>query len=304
MSIVTHELTSSDAQAMQAMRTALATAPKISFVPSSRAAFDAIIAQTPAPESVSFEPGKVGGVPGWWCVPAHAGSLSSILHLHGGGYVVGSAISYRNFVGHIARRANARAFVADYALAPEQPFPAAMNDVRALHEGLVAEGFERIALCGDSAGGGLALSFLTDRAARPDRIVGVVGMSPWNDLSASGESMVSRANDDPLVSRESVSAAAAVYLGGRSPDAQASPLSGDISVMPPVHIHVGDAEVLLDDSLRFARRAEQSGIDCEVHVWKGMVHVFPANVAMLQAANAALQMIGSFLQNVLKTDGS
>src|SRR6185369_8863843 len=110
---------------------------------------------------------EVGGVQGWWCRPAHADERAVLLYLHGGGYVIGSAAAYRNFVGHIARRAGAAAFVADYALAPERPYPAAMDDLRAIHEGLLARGYERIALCGDSAGGGLALSLLAGKAVRP-----------------------------------------------------------------------------------------------------------------------------------------
>jgi acetyl esterase/lipase len=219
-----------------------------------------------------------------------------MLYLHGGGYVIGSAAAYRHFVGHIAGRAGAAAFIADYALAPERPFPAAMNDLRALHEGLLARGYERIALCGDSAGAGLALSFLTGRTARPERIVGVVALSPWIDLSLSGESMVSREPDDPILSKEILAEAVAYYLGTqRVHDSRLAPLEGDISTMPPVRIHVGSAEVLLDDALRFAAQAEQAGLNCEVHVWEGMIHVFPSNVAMLQAATAALEDIGSFL---------
>jgi acetyl esterase/lipase len=223
-----------------------------------------------------------------------------VLYLHGGGYVIGSASAYRNFVGRIAEQAQATTFIADYALAPERPFPAAMNDLRALHEGLLARGYERIALSGDSAGAGLALSFLTGKATGPDRIVGVVAMSPWIDLSLSGESMASRDSDDPLLSKATLEEAATFYLGDQNAgDSRLSPLDGEISTMPPVRIHVGDAEVLLDDSLRFTRRADQAGVTCETHVWEGMIHVFPSNFAMLEAAAAAVDDIGAFLAGLL-----
>lgn len=300
MSVVRHELSSSDAQTMQVMRAALAKAPKLRFEPASRAAYDEIIAQTPLPPTVNFEQGEVGGVSGWWCRPARVDDRGVLLYLHGGGYVIGSAAAYRNFVGHLAERARTAAFIADYALAPERPFPAAANDVRALHEGLLARGYQRIALCGDSAGAGLALSFLTDSTAHPDRIVGVVALSPWLDLSLSGDSMVSRESDDPILSKATLEEAATSYLGTRSRnDPRLALLDADISTLPPVRIHVGDAEVLVDDALRFAQKAEHAGLNCEVHVWDGMIHVFPSNFAMLQAAAAAVENIGSFLAAVL-----
>ena len=300
MSVIEHALTPSDAQAMQAMRALFAGLPRLRFAPASRVAFDEIIARAPAPETVSFEPGEVGGVPGWWCRPARAARSAVVLYLHGGGYVIGSAAAYRNFVGHIAERAGASAFVADYALAPERPFPAATNDVRAIYEGLVASGHERIALCGDSAGAGLALAFLTFGAAKSGRIVGAVAMSPWIDLSVSGESMTSRAGQDPLLSRETLAEAAATYLAGHSAeDSRLAILEGDFSTLPPVRIHVGDAEVLLDDSRRFAQKATQAGRSCELHVWAGMIHVFPSNFAMVAAAAEALEDIGAFLAQLL-----
>lgn len=177
-SIVRHDITPSDAQAMQAMRTMFEGNPKLKFEPANRAAFDGIMGQAPAPDGVHFEWGEVGGVPGWWCRPEKATAASVILYLHGGGYVIGSAGAYRNFVGHIAKRAGATAFVADYALAPERPFPAAVNDFRSLHEGLLTLGYERIAVVGDSAGAGLALSSTANGITKSSKIVGVVAMSP------------------------------------------------------------------------------------------------------------------------------
>jgi uncharacterized protein YbjT (DUF2867 family) len=160
--------------------------------------------------------------------------------------------------------------------------------------------YQRIAVVGDSAGAGLALNSVAGGVARSGRIVGVVAMSPWIDMSVSGESMVTRADQDPLLSRETLANAAKLYLGkGGAGDPRLNKLDGDLSTMPPVRIHVGDAEVLLDDSLRFAEKAEEAGLDCEVHVWDGMIHVFPSNFAMLEAAAEALKDIGAFLAGVL-----
>jgi acetyl esterase/lipase len=285
---------------MQAIRAAFAQAPKFKFEPASRAAYDGIISQAIAPEEVTATQGEVGGVPGWWCRSPNATSQSVVLYLHGGGYVIGSASAYCGFAGQIAARTRAAVFVADYALAPERPYPAAMNEMKALYDGLLEHGYQRIALCGDSAGAGLVFSFLTGRTAKPDRLVGVVGLSPWFDLSLSGNSLASRADDDPILSRATLKEAAALYLGkGGTTDSKFPPLASDISSMPPVRIHVGSAEVLLDDSLRFAKVAEQAGLDCEVHVWDGMIHVFPTNFAMLQASAEALGDVGSFLGGVL-----
>lgn len=224
--------------------------------------------------------------------------------MHGGGYVIGSAAAYRNFVGHMARKAGVSAFIADYALAPERPFPAALDDLRALHVGLVGLGFERIAICGDSAGGGLALSF-SAAGIKPEQVAGVVAMSPWIDVSLSGASMATRETQDPLLSKAALAEAAAYYLG-ETPvnDSRLATLRADLSAFPPVRIHVGDAEVLLDDSLAFAKTADAAGLSNEVHVWDGMIHVFPSNFALLQAAAEAVDDIAAFLTERLARPAS
>ena len=299
-SIINHDLTFADAQTMEQMRAMFAGNPKLAFEPAARPVFDGIMGQAPAPDGVISEQGRVGGVPGWWARPEAATAGSVILYLHGGGYVIGSAAAYRNFVGHVARRAGAVAFIADYALAPERPFPGAVDDVRALLEGLTGNGFRRIAVAGDSAGGGLALASLRAGAAQADRIVGIVALSPWIDMSLSGETMVTRAEADPLLSRESLAGAAEAYLGraGRNDD-RLPTLDAGYSTMPPVLIHTGNAEVLLSDTLEFAARAKQADLDHEVHVWDGMTHVFPSSFAMLQAGAEALENIGAFLAEKL-----
>ncbi|TNC64920.1 NAD-dependent epimerase/dehydratase family protein [Rubellimicrobium roseum] len=291
---ITHPLSPSDAQAMDLLRTMLAGAPRLSFEPASRPAFDAIIGQAPAPEGVLFEQATVGGVPGWWARPQGATDGSVLLYLHGGGYVIGSAGAYRHFVGHIAKAAKAAAFIADYALTPERPFPAAPEDARALHEGLRALGYSRIAVAGDSAGGGLALALAA--GAPRGTFAGLVALSPWIDLNLTGESMATRADADPILSRQALAAAVPLYLGTHGAnDPRLPSLPMDLSTLPPVRIHVGDAEVLLDDARRFAQQAASARLDAEVHVWDGMTHVFPSSFAMLEAGAAALDAMGTFL---------
>jgi acetyl esterase/lipase len=283
----------------------IAIQPSADFGPAGRTAFDELMAKTPTAEGVTYEAAVVGRAPGWWCRPADAVIGAAILYFHGGAYVVGSAQAYRHFAGQIAARAKAPTFVADYGLAPERPFPAAVEDAEAAYRGMAHLGFRRIAIAGDSAGGGLALvtAGRMTQAAR-DRAtpspVAVCVMSPWVDLTLSGDSLKSRAKHDPLLSRRALEKARQLYLG--QADAKtplASPLYGDLAGLPPVLLQAGEDEVLLDDARRYADRLAEAGSSAELHVWQGMVHVFPANVALLHAAREALDIAGEFLRRHL-----
>jgi acetyl esterase/lipase len=159
--------------------------------PSARVAFDELMEKTPAADGVTYQEAEMGGVTGWWCRPDEAVAGAAILYFHGGAYVVGSARAYRHFAGQVAARAKVAAFVPDYGLAPEHPFPAAVDEAQAGYGGLVEKGFRKIALAGDSAGGGLALVLLSFPVARSRdgsalRPVGAAVMSPWTDLTLSG----------------------------------------------------------------------------------------------------------------------
>lgn len=291
-----------DRAAMLAMRTLLALQPKVQFEPEARPEFDNLIEKTPEAEGVTYEVATIGGVAGWWCRPRRqATEGAAILYLHGGAYVLGSAAAYRNFVGQIAARANASIFVADYGLAPEHPFPSAIDDAEAVYHGLAESGLSRLILAGDSAGGGLALALLLSMTAAarggtlPKPLAAVV-MSPWTDLALTGESIAARATSDPLLTREALEQAAQLYLGDADRnDPRASPLYGEFVGLPPVLFHVGEDEILLDDSARLADRIEAVDGVAQMHVWEGMTHVFPSNLS-LKAANEALENIGTFLQ--------
>jgi monoterpene epsilon-lactone hydrolase len=170
--------------------------------PGARKTFDDMMIRVPSAVGVSYEAGTLGGVPGWWCRPKEATSGAAVLYLHGGGYVVGAAEAYRNFVGQIALRANVAVFIPEYRLAPEFAFPAAVMDAQAAYEGLIAKGFENIALAGDSAGGGLALILLPLATRKPQVGTGTIPraaavISAWTDLGQTGESMKTRAEADP-----------------------------------------------------------------------------------------------------------
>jgi acetyl esterase/lipase len=290
---------------MLAMRTLIALHPKADLGTAGRAAFDELMEKTPAAEAVTYQAATVGGVPGWWCHPAEADVGSAILYLHGGAYVVGSARAYRHFAGQIASRATVPAFVTDYGLAPERPFPAAVEDAEAAYRGLADAGFSRIAVAGDSAGGGLALvtAARMAQAARDRATVRPVAacvISPWTDLALTGESIESQAKHDPLLSRDALQAARQLYLGqADTKDPRVSPLHGDLTDLPPILLHVGDAEILLDDSRRYADLLTKSGSQVTLHIWHGMTHVFPANLALLKAAGEALDIAGDFLRRHL-----
>jgi epsilon-lactone hydrolase len=250
---------------------------------------------------VTYEESTVGGVRGIWCRPRDARPGVALLHLHGGAYVLGSAQAYRHFVGQIAARTSAAAFVAEYRLAPEHAFPSAVDDARAVYRGLVEQGTQRIVIVGDSAGGGLALVLLA--VAQSEAVSGrghapsaAIVMSPWTDLALTGPSLRSRADDDPLVTREMLAATSESYLRSEDPrDPLASPLYGTLAGLPPIQIHVGSNEVLLDDALRYAERARAVGVEATAHVWEGMTHVFPSSVGTLDAANQALDIMASFV---------
>jgi acetyl esterase/lipase len=305
MSITHHEEHLIDRAAMLAMRAMIALQPAADLGPDGRPGFDELMEKTPAADGVDYEPAILGGVAGWWCRPMHAEPDAAILYFHGGAYVVGSARAYRHFAGQIAARAGAPAFVADYGLAPERPFPAAVEDAEAAYRALAETGVSRLAIVGDSAGGGLAL-VTTERmtgAAREGvvpRPVATVALSPWTDLALTGESIVARAGRDPLLTAAALEAACERYLGRHDPrDSRVSPLYGDLAGLPPVMLHVGEHEILLDDARRYAERLGAAGSACELHVWEGMVHVFPANLALLRAAREATDGIGAFLRRHL-----
>jgi acetyl esterase/lipase len=253
-----------------------------------------------APNDVTFEADTVGGISGWWAKPARAQKGAAILHVHGGWFNLGTARAYRNFVGQVASSAGAQAFIPDYRLAPEHPFPAALTDVEACYRGLIDKGFNKLAVVGDSAGGTLALVLLSNACAparRGDRaLVGAYAISPVTDLALTGESFETRADADPYFTRSQAAGLVASYLSGADPKSPlASPLYGDLSGLPPIRVQVGDDEVLLDDSRRYVERAAQAGVDAELDVWMGMPHGFVTALGSFDAARQALDAIGAFL---------
>jgi monoterpene epsilon-lactone hydrolase len=303
--VAIHPLVSEDLAITTAMRAMASSSKGVPPGIEARSQFDAFMESVAPREDVKFETGIIGGVPGLWVHPAGARSDEGILHLHGGWFSFGSATAYRHLVGHIAARAGAKAFVPDYRLAPEHPFPAATEDVLACYGGLAEKDIHRIALTGDSAGGNLALglaSRITSAAVSANTVlVGVAVLSPVTDLTLSSASYETRADADPLFTRSQVAELVHSYLGGADPkNPLASPLHGRLAGMPPVRIHVGDNEVLLDDSRRYVERAVGAGVDAKLDVWMGMPHGFVGSIGRLKAAAQALDSVGVFLSGRLR----
>jgi epsilon-lactone hydrolase len=298
--LTVHPVSQKDSVAANALRAAVATFKGKLSGAAARGPFDDVMERVAAPADVTFEADTVGGISGWWARPARSQQGAAIIHMHGGWFNFGSAHAYRNLVGHIASRAGADAFIPDYQLAPEHLFPAAIMDVEASYRGLVDREIKKIAVTGDSAGGNLALvllsiacgqSYMGDLAP-----VGGVAISPVTDLALTGDSYETRAEADPYFTRSQVAGLVASYLGHADPkDPLASPLYRDLSGLPPVRVHVGDDEVLLDDSRRYVERAVEAGVDAELDVWMGMPHGFVTGIGQFDAARQSLDAIGAFL---------
>src|SRR3989454_7901668 len=292
--LAVHPLSPEDAPGATALRASVAAFKGKLAGTAARGPFDAVMERVPAPPDVTVAADTVGGIPGLWAKPARPRQGAAILHLHGGWFNLGTARAYRNFVGHIAASAGAAAFVPDYRLAPEHPFPAAVTDVEACYRGLVDKQINKIAVTGDSAGGNLALVLLSIAGAQAP--VGAVAISPVTDLALSGESYETRAEADPYFTKPQIAGLVASYLGQTdSKNPLASPLYGDLRGLPPIRVHVGDDEVLLDDSRRYVERAALAGVDATLDVWMGMPHGFVTAVREFDAARQALSAIGAFL---------
>jgi phosphinothricin tripeptide acetyl hydrolase len=255
----------------------------------------------PTPSDVKVERVNTPVVPAEWLRPPSAEPGRVVLYLHGGGYVIGSPRSHRHLAAAIAGAAGASALLLDYRLAPEHPFPAAVEDATAAYRWLLDQAIapERIVIAGDSAGGGLTVAtLLALREARVPLPAGGVCISPWVDLTCSGASYGTKADADPIVGRSGVEEMARAYLGATPPRTPlASPLFADLRGLPPLLIHVGSDEVLLDDSVQLAERVKAAGVDATLEVYERMVHVWHWFLPMLDEAQTAVEAIGRFVRS-------
>ena len=257
------------------------------------------VAISPVHEAVTCTRVDVEGTPGESLVPENAREGRTLLYYHGGGYCIGSIASHHHMVANVARAAGVRALMIDYRLAPEDPFPAGVDDAVKAYVWLTKQGVrpEDVVVGGDSAGGGLTLATLLRLRDTGHALPGAaVLLSPWTDLTCSGESYTSRADEEVLLRSDGASNSADWYLAGADPKLpEASPLFADLSGLPPLLIQVGTAEILLDDSTRLATAAEGYGVDTRLEVWDDMFHVWHYYADWIPEGDEAIQQVAEFL---------
>jgi acetyl esterase/lipase len=251
------------------------------------------------PADVETQPVDAGGVRAEWIWRPDSDSDRAILYLHGGGYAIGSIATHRYLMQGIGKASGARVLGVDYRLAPENPYPAAVEDAVTAWQWMLAQGLEpgRCAIGGDSAGGGLALATLV---ALRDRGIALPGgaalLSPWTDLAGTGASVETKAAEDPMVTDAGLRMMADAYLAGSDArDPLASPLYASHAGLPPLLIQVGSAEILLDDATRLADRAKAAGVEVVLETWSDMIHVFQAFPSLAEAGQA-IDRIGEFVR--------
>jgi acetyl esterase/lipase len=258
----------------------------------------------PVPRGVRYTEAVIGGVPGEWVEPAEgARPAMTVLYFHGGAYLVCSAETHRPITGALARR-GVRVFAANYRLAPEHRYPAAVDDGLAAYRGLLEQGVvpERLAIAGDSAGGGLALAVLlaAKEAGLPMPARAVV-FSPWTDLAGTGASAIENEGRDPMIIGTKIADGAKMYLGDADPRTpHASPLYGDLAGLPPLMIHVGANEVLRDDSVRFDEKARAAGVVSLLRIWPVVPHVWPMFHSFVPEGRQTLDDSAAFIRGAAR----
>lgn len=231
------------------------------------------------PEDITVTPENIGNVGVEWISHQESVTDSVILYLHGGGYVSGNLTLSRFFIAQFIQRIRIPFLLVDYGIAPENPFPQGLNDATTVYDWLVSTKRiepNRIVFFGESAGGGLVLSTLLNIRDRNQELpAAAVCLSPWTDLAATGESMITNEAIDPILSLEEIVFLAKQYVGSSDPkNPLISPLYAELHDLPSLFIQVGTSEMILDDSLRFAEKAKEEGVDVTLDVWKDMPHVF------------------------------
>ncbi|MBV8188747.1 MAG: alpha/beta hydrolase [Alphaproteobacteria bacterium] len=242
-----------------------------------------------------------GGVPAEWVAAPGFDPDRAVLYLHGGGYAIGSINTHRRLAYDLSAACGARFLVIDYRLAPEHPFPAAVEDATKAWRWLIAQGFDtrRLAIAGDSAGGGLTIATLVNLR---DQKLGLpacaVALSPWIDLEGIGTSMTMRAAQDPMVQKDGLLWMSGMYLNGK--DARtplAAPLHADLKGLPPVLVQAGTAETLLDDATRLAEKLHAAGGEVKLSIWANMLHVFPLFAPVLSEGREGCVEIGTYIRS-------
>ncbi len=287
-----------------ALRAKLAARPRSDDYRQRRRDIDARSREYRLAPDVGVEPVTANGVRAEWTATPRDARDAALLYLHGGGYVIGSLDSHRHLAAEAGRAAGIAALALDYRLAPEHPFPAAVNDALAGYRFLLARGIgaERIAIAGDSAGGGLVVAAML---AIRDSGLAQPGcgwcISPWVDMEAIGDTMSSKAAADPTVQRAGILDMAGLYLNGADPRSPlAAPLYADLSDLAPLLIQVGACETLLDDALRLAKTAGAADVRVDLEIWPEMIHVWHLFHPELAAGRRAIEAGGEFIRTIIR----
>ena len=290
-------------QQLQAIVEMLRSQPVVNpnaSVEEARAGFEQVASMFPVDADIKREVVSAGGVKAEWVSAPDADAGRAVLYLHGGGYVIGSIDTHRSLAARLSRASKARVLAIDYRLAPEHPHPAAVDDSVAAYRWMLTQGLKpaRIAVAGDSAGGGLTVATLVAiRNAKLPLPGAGACLSPWVDLEGIGESMTTKAGVDPIVQKAGLLQMAAAYLAGKDPRTPlAAPLYADLSGLPPLLIQVGTAETLLDDASRLAERARKAGVTVSYEPWESMIHVWHLFAPMLDEGQQAIDRIGEFVR--------
>jgi acetyl esterase/lipase len=286
------------------VRALLQSLPRPKSLAERRERLDTVASADGYASDIAFEPVRIGPCPAEWSLATGSDPSKVLLFFHGGGYCSGSIRSHRRMVSELGRAAKIRTLAVGYRLAPENPFPAALDDAMAAFEYLLAEGISpgRIVVGGDSAGGGISLATMLRLrdAGRP--LPGCAWLvSPWVDLEMTGATLDTKAAIDPLIHREYLQELAAAYLGGNDPkDPLVSPLHADLAGLPPILVQVGSAETLLDDAVRIAARLGAADVPVTLEVWPHMIHAWHLWSARLTAGRQATASAAAFIDRHLQ----
>jgi len=285
---------------IDAVRELLRSKPRPAGLAERRERLDAIGSTYPPDADVSLEATDANGVAAEWSLAPGSDPSKVLLFFHGGGYCSGSIMSHRGMVTAVGRAAGVRTLAVAYRLAPEHPFPAAIEDARAAYGFLLDRGIAapNIALGGDSAGGGLTLALMTSLRDAGKPLPGCAWLvSPWVDLQMTGASLAAKADVDPLISKSYLEELASAYLAGAdAANPLVSPLNADLAGLPPLLVQVGSAERLLDDAVWIARRAGAADVRINLEIWPHMIHAWHLWAAQLEEGRRAIASAGAFIR--------
>ncbi len=272
-------------------------------VEETRKGLEKLFSVSKIPKGVKFQKIQIDGLPAEWITPKNLKNTGVVLYLHGGGYMLGSISTHSPLMARIALASKTKVLAIEYGLAPERPYPCALEDSLKAYHWLIAQGYDpkKIVIAGDSSGGGLAVATLLKlKDNNESQPAACACLSPWLDLQVSGETIVTHANKDLLVNSIGLQIAAYSYAQEEQlTHPYISPLYADLKGLSPMYIQVSGSEVLLDDTVRFEKKAKESGVEIEVHIWKNMLHVWQA-FGFLPEAAKAIKDIGRYIEKKTK----